>query len=70
MKWNKIYSYPKTVRELIENKRHYAIGTEKLPSVTTILAATASSEKQESLARWRQKVGEKEAERVKNVAAS
>ena len=70
MKWNKIYSYPKTVRELIENKRHYAIGTEKLPSVTTILAATASSEKQESLARWRQKVGEKEAERVKNVSAS
>jgi genome maintenance exonuclease 1 len=70
MKWNKLYDYPKSVRELIENKRHYAIGTEKLPSVTTILSATASSEKQESLKRWKEKVGEKEAERVKNVAAS
>ena len=70
MKWNKLYTYPKTVRELIDNKRHYEIGTEKLPSVTTILAATQSPEKQESLARWKAKVGEKEAERVKNVAAT
>tara|TARA_B100000886_G_C20398170_1_gene481354 strand:+ start:252 stop:959 length:708 start_codon:yes stop_codon:yes gene_type:complete len=70
MKWNKLYDYPKSVRELIENKRHYAIGSSKLPSVTTILAETASNEKRESLARWRQKVGEKEAERVKNVAAN
>ena len=70
MKWNKLYDYPKSVRELIENKRHYAIGSSKLPSVTTILAETASSEKRESLAKWKQKVGEKEAERVKNVAAS
>ena len=70
MKWNKLYTYPKTVRELIDNKRHYEIGTEKLPSVTTILAATQSDEKKESLARWKEKVGEIEAERVKNVAAT
>ena len=70
MKWNKLYTYPKTVRELINNKRHYEIGTEKLPSVTTILAATQSDEKKESLARWKEKVGEIEAERVKNVAAT
>lgn len=70
MKWNNLYTYPKTVRELIDNKRHYEIGTEKLPSVTTILAATQSEEKKESLARWKAKVGEIEAERVKNVAAT
>jgi len=70
MKWNKLYTYPKSIREMINNKRHYAIGDHKLPSVTTILSATQSPEKQESLARWKAKVGEKEATRVKNVAAT
>jgi hypothetical protein len=70
LKWNKQFEYPTSVRELINNQRHYAIGEEKLPSVTTILSATQSQEKQDSLNKWKAKVGEKEAERVKNVAAS
>jgi len=70
MKWNKLYEYPKSIRSLINDSRHYDIGEEKLPSVTTILAATQSDEKRASLAKWKQKVGENEAERVKNVAAS
>ena len=70
LKWNKQFEYPKSVRELINEKRHYAIGEEKLPSVTTILSATQSQEKQESLAKWKAKVGEKEAERVKNTAGA
>ena len=70
MKWNKLYEYPKSMREMINDQRHYAIGEEKLPSVTTILAATQSDEKRASLAKWKQKVGENEAERVKNVAAT
>ena len=70
LKWNKQFEYPKSVRELINDKRHYAIGDEKLPSVTTILSATQSQEKQDSLAKWKAKVGENEAERVKNVAAT
>ena len=70
MKWNKLYEYPKSIRSLINDARHYDIGDEKLPSVTTILSATQSDEKRESLAKWKQKVGENEAERVKNVAAS
>jgi genome maintenance exonuclease 1 len=41
-----------------------------LPSVTTILQETQSDEKKASLANWRQKVGENEAERIKNEAAS
>ena len=70
MKWNKLYEYPKSIREMLEGKRHYAIGDKKLPSVTTILSHTQSDEKRESLKRWKDKVGEIEAERVKNVAAT
>ena len=70
LKWNKQFTYPKSVRELINEKRHYAINDEKLPSVTTILSATQSAEKQASLAKWKAKVGEIEAERVKNTAGA
>lgn len=70
MKWNKLYEYPKSMRSLIKDERHYEIGSSKLPSVTTILGATASVEKRESLAKWKAKVGEAEAERVKNTAAT
>jgi len=70
MKWNKLYTYPKSVREMIAGKRHYVLENGKLPSVTTILSATQSDEKRESLARWKAKVGEIEAERVKNTAAT
>ena len=70
MKWNKLYKYPKSTRSLIEGNRHYDVSNELLPSVTTILQATQSDEKKASLANWRQKVGENEAERIKNEAAS
>ena len=33
-------------------RRHYEIGTDKLPSVTTILSQTQSEEKRKSLANW------------------
>ena len=69
MKWNKLYKYPKSKREILKGDRHYDVNDEKLPSVTTILQATQDAEKTESLKRWTQKVGEVEAERVKNVAA-
>ncbi len=69
MKWNKLYKYPNSTRSLIEGNRHYDVSNEILPSVTTILQATQSEEKKASLARWRNKVGENEAERVKNEAA-
>ena len=70
MKWNKLYKYPKSTRSLVEGNRHYDVSNEILPSVTTILQATQSEEKAASLARWKSKVGEKEAERVKNEAAN
>ena len=70
MKWNKLYDYPRCVRCLVEGKRKYEVAGERLPSVTTILKNTESEDKKESLARWKAKVGEVEAERVKNVAAT
>jgi len=70
MKWNKLYQYPKSVRSLVNDERHYEIESSKLPSVTTILAATQSDEKRASLAKWKARVGDNEAERIKNVAAS
>ena len=69
MKWNKLYKYPKSKREILKGDRHYDVNDEKLPSVTTILQATQDAEKAESLQRWAQKVGQSEAERIKNVAA-
>ena len=71
MKRNNNYIYPKTIREMIDGKRHYEInGNEKLPSVTTILSATQPIEKTESLAAWRLKVGEDSAARIVDEAAA
>ena len=69
LKWNKLYKYPKSKREILKGDRHYDVNDEKLPSVTTILQATQDVEKAESLKRWVQKVGTVEAERVKDTAA-
>ena len=69
MKWNKLYKYPKSIRETLKGVRHYDVNDEKLPSVTTILQATQSLEKTESLARWASRVGQTEADRIKNTAA-
>ena len=63
------YKYPKSMRSLIDGKRHYDIKEEKLPSVTTILSATQSEEKRKSLADWRARMGPQYADRVKDLAA-
>jgi len=70
MKRNSSYRYPKTVREMVEGQRHYILNSEKLPSVTTILSATQSAEKRESLAKWRERVGEAEATRIVDSAGA
>ena len=70
MKWNKQFIYPKSVRSIIDEERHYSVDDEKLPSVTTILAATQSDEKKASLQKWKDKVGSIEADNIKNLAAS
>jgi len=70
MKWNKLYEYPASMRTSIEGKRHYEITGKKLPSVTTILQATKSQEAIDSINRWKARVGEDQATRVKDQAAS
>ena len=70
MKWNKKFIYPKSQREIINGKRHYDIKAQKLPSVTTILSATQSEDKQASLAAWRARVGEDQATRIVDDAAT
>ena len=69
MKRIKKFNYPKSMRSLINGKRHYDIGEEKLPSVTTILSATQSDEKKKSLADWRARMGPQYADRVRDIAA-
>jgi len=70
MKWNKQFIYPKTVRSSVDGVRKYSIGQEKLPSVTTIISSTQDASKTESLNKWKARVGEVEAERIKNTAAT
>ena len=70
MKWNKQFKYPASIRSMINDQRHYDIGQEKLPSVTTILQATQSEEKKAILAKWKQKVGENKADKIRDTAAA
>ena len=69
MKFNRKFKYPKSMRSLIDGKRHYDIDQEKLPSVTTILSATQSEEKRKSLADWKARMGPEFADRVRDIAA-
>ena len=76
MKWNKKFIYPKSQRSLIQGSRHYDIDLEgsginqqKLPSVTTIISATQSEEKRQSLAAWKARLGDQAADRVRDIAA-
>ena len=70
MKWNNKYNYPKSTRSIIHGSRHYAVNQESLPSVTTILKATESAEKKAKLAEWKERVGFKQAEIIKQEASS
>ena len=65
MKWNKLYHYPPSTRSTTDGIRTYAVGNEKLPSVTSILQATQSEEKRRKLAQWQAIKGAEEARRIK-----
>tara|TARA_Y100000814_G_scaffold184006_1_gene134564 strand:+ start:559 stop:1245 length:687 start_codon:yes stop_codon:yes gene_type:complete len=70
MKWKNKFNYPKSTRSIDDGYRKYFLGEEKLPSVTTILSATKSEEEKAALANWRERVGFKEANRIKTEASS
>ena len=69
MKWNNRFIYPKSTRSIFNGSRHYSIENSNLPSVTAILSATKSEEDKAALAAWKERVGHKEAERIKNDAS-
>ena len=70
MKWSNKFTYPKSSRSLEDGYRKYLLGDNKLPSVTTILSATKSEEEKAALANWKERVGHKEATRIKTEAST
>ena len=66
MIWNKRFEYPNSQRSI---KGEYDISRMLLPSVTTVLNATQPEDKRKSLDKWVRRVGESEADRIKNLAA-
>ena len=70
MKWNNKFIYPKSQKSTEDGYRKYLLGEEKLPSVTTILSVTKSEEDKAALANWRERVGYKEANRIKTEAST
>ena len=70
MKWNNRFIYPKSTRSIVNGSRHYNLDGSNLPSVTTILKATQSEEDKAGIAAWKERVGHKEAERIKIEASN
>ena len=63
MKQNKKYNYVRVSRTTENGSRTYDVNGTKLPSVTTILDKTKDKS---YLDKWRARVGDEEAERIKN----
>ena len=61
------YMQGKQITDPDTGKRVYEIDKYRLPSVTTILGATKNTE---FLTKWKAKVGEQEADRIKNVSSA
>jgi len=70
MIWNNKFNYPKSSRSIEDGLRKYLFGDLKLPSVTSILQATKSDEDKASLENWKQRVGYKEANKIKTEASN
>ena len=68
---NKKFQYltPKRVTDPVSGNRTYSLFEEKLPSVTTILKHVPDEQKRIALERWRQKVGDNEANKIRDNAA-
>ena len=67
IKRNDKYTYVDSTRIEDHGTRLYDVNGSRLPSVTTILGATKNKK---FLQDWKAKVGEQEAERIKNVSSS
>lgn len=64
------FPYQKLTRNEINGKRYYIIPNgNKLPSVTTILEFTHSTETKEALANWKNRIGNKQADLILKEAS-
>ena len=70
IKWNNKFNYLKSSRSNENGMRKYLFNNKKLPSVTSILQATKSEEDKAALENWKQRVGYKEANKIKTEASS
>lgn len=71
IKFNPRFDYTPIKRSSEEGKRIYLTPAgHKVPSVTTVLAATITKEKEQVLREWTQRVGEKKAKEIKTQAAN
>ena len=70
MEWNRNLHIQNQRVLLINGSRHYSIDNSRLPSVTAILSATKSEEDKAGIAAWKERVGHKEAERIKTEASN
>jgi len=66
MKHSKKYNYVQATRSEDHGARTYDVAGMKLPSVTTVLAKTKD---QTYIQRWKDKIGEKQAEYIKNYSS-
>ena len=66
IKWSNKYTYVTGTRHEEHGTRTYDVNGARLPSVTTILGATKN---QQFLKDWKAKVGEAEADRIKNLSS-
>ena len=66
IKHNDKYTYVDATRIEEHGSRLYDVNGSRLPSVTTLLGATKN---QQFLKEWKAKVGEQEAERIKNLSS-
>ena len=66
MKKSDRYNYVRVPRSDDEGNRTYDVQGARLPSVTTILSRTKD---QGFIRRWKAKVGESQAEAIKNIAS-
>lgn len=64
------YPYIRYTRDDDHGPRTYLVNDKKVPSVTTILAKTASEDKKNALDAWRERIGYQEAQLVTQEAAA
>tara|TARA_B100001996_G_scaffold285833_1_gene226123 strand:- start:1104 stop:1790 length:687 start_codon:yes stop_codon:yes gene_type:complete len=68
MQWNRKFNYPKLSRSIEDGLRKYLIDGEKLPSVTSVIDFTKSTEDKAAIANWRERTGEELANKIQKDA--